>query len=217
MLELDANGFLDAAFWKHFSKLADCDYLDFIKPRSRQLTFTDLAGIFYVMAMGLGTSMVVLVCEWLVAAFADINTMKRERPKFLKDALKIRWRRLLLDVRINWFPLSGITQKWKKVELPVLTEAEAILESQLHKDGRKRRSELQTTRTNVDNPATLLSERKQDIWCTFNPCICTWHVCALISWMWQWDSQIHAVISALPQGKRSHKTEKPMKILVIST
>jgi len=163
MLELDANGFLDATFWKHFSQLADCDYLDFIKPRSRQLTFTDLAGVFYVMTIGLGTSMVVLVCEWLSAAFADINAIKRERPKFLKDALKIRWRRLLIHARVHLFPLRRIMQRWEKVEVPRQTQAEVILESQLHKNSLTRRSELRTARSDVDNAATLLSERKQDI------------------------------------------------------
>jgi len=134
MLELDANGFLDTTFWKHFSQLADCDYLDFIKPRSRQLTFTDLAGVFYAVAIAFGGGMIVLVCEWLVAAFADINAVKADRPKILKDALKVRWWRLVFHIRVHWFSLRRIMERWEKVQLPMQKEVQAILESRLSKD-----------------------------------------------------------------------------------
>jgi len=164
MLELDANGFLDRKFWEYFSNLADCEYFGFIKPQSRQLTFTDLAGVFYVMMIGVGISMMVLVCEWLVAVFADINTVKPGRPQFFKDALEIRWRRLLLHVRMNWCPLRRTMERWKKVTLQMREEAEnQILENHMYKDSRKHRVGLQPSRYSIGNVVTLQLPRSQDV------------------------------------------------------
>jgi len=88
------------------------------------LTYTDLAGVFYLIAFGVATSFIVLAIEWIVASFFDVASSKPNTPGTLKEALRVRKDKLLHDMRWEWFPIEKYIRKWKKLRLP--TEGVAI-------------------------------------------------------------------------------------------
>ena len=122
---LKLNGFFQKIWNRYFSDIGACDHVGSSKNRS--LTRTDLAGVFYLVAAVISVGCVVLILEWLVAAFGDINSLRRNRPHTLREALKVRSSRLLQYFRSHVFSIDRLIKKWTKMRLPSLAIADAIV------------------------------------------------------------------------------------------
>jgi len=122
--DLKASGFFETLWQKYYHDLAACDHLDRSDNPLRSLTYTDLAGVFYLIAFGVATSFIVLAIEWIVASFIDVASSKPNGPGTLTEALRVRKDKLLHDMRWEWFPIEKYIRKWKKLRLP--TEGVAI-------------------------------------------------------------------------------------------
>ena len=81
--------------WKEFcNKNVNSDHV-------RQLTVSDLAGIFYLMAAGMFVGMIVLVLEWISAAYHDVHYKEGPfAPTTMEEALKIRLKRFVQSRKI---------------------------------------------------------------------------------------------------------------------
>ena len=114
--KLKQNGFLEALWFKYFTKLGDCDNVhnDMFRGQARSLTYIDLAGVFHLVAAGIFTGCTVLGIEWIVAAFRDVNSSHPIKPATMREALKIRRSRLYSYIHLNWLPVDWTLQKWKK-------------------------------------------------------------------------------------------------------
>ena len=122
---LKINGFFQKIWNRYFSDIGACDHVGASKFRS--LTSTDLAGVFYFVAAAMSVGCVILILEWLVAAFGDINSLSRNRPHTLREALKVRSNRLLQYFRSHVFSIDRLIKKWTKMRLPSLAIADAIV------------------------------------------------------------------------------------------
>jgi len=94
---------------------------------ARSLTFTDLAGVFYMVAFAVAAGFIVLAIEWLLSSFTDVTSRKSNAPRTLKEALRRRKNKLLHDIRWEWFPIEKYINKWKKLRLPTDGAAEEVL------------------------------------------------------------------------------------------
>jgi len=122
--DLNEGYFFDILWQKYFHNLEACDNVDRLGKSVRSLTYTDLAGVFYLIAFGVATSFIVLAIEWIVASFIDVASSKPNGPGTLTEALRVRKDKLLHDMRWEWFPIEKYIRKWKKLRLP--TEGVAI-------------------------------------------------------------------------------------------
>ena len=66
------------------------------------LSFGGLSGVFILLVAAAGVSIFVLVLEWIVAAFLDVDRTDPTCPSSMKRALNIRLERLERDVRKHW-------------------------------------------------------------------------------------------------------------------
>ena len=113
--KLKENGFLEALWLKYLARLEYCDnvHKEIYYDKSRSLTYIDFAGVFNLVAAGIFTGCIVLVMEWLVAAFHDVSSSRPNKPATMGEALKIRKTRLCNYIHLNWLPVDWILQKWK--------------------------------------------------------------------------------------------------------
>ena len=114
--KLKRNGFLEALWLKHFAKLEGCNNVrdELFYDQARPLTYIDLAGVFYLVIAGIVLGSIILVMEWLIAAFHDVNSSHPIKPATMREALKVRGRRLYKYMHLNWLPVEWTLQKWKK-------------------------------------------------------------------------------------------------------
>jgi len=113
--------------------------LDHSDDSVRSLTFTDLAGVFYMVAFTLAVGFIVLAIEWILASFDDVTSRKPNAPSTLGEALRMRKNKLLHDIRWEWFPIEKYMKKWKKLRLPTDGAAEAVLMNHFATSHRKPR------------------------------------------------------------------------------
>ena len=124
---LKGTNFFRMLWNKYFSNLDSCNELDHSDDSVRSLTFTDLAGVFYMVAFTLAVGFIVLAIEWILASFDDVTSRKPNAPSTLGEALRMRKNKLLHDIRWEWFPIEKYMKKWKKLRLPTDGAAEAVL------------------------------------------------------------------------------------------
>ena len=139
MLSLKENGFLQDLWDKYFHDTDQCERRDIHDPSVRPLTFKDLAGVFYLVFMAMGIGLVVLILEWFVAAFYDSSSSKPNAPT-MREAIRIRAKRLAQDIRLNWLPIDRTIEKWSKLSLPSRETADKIVRERVSDQLLRRRS-----------------------------------------------------------------------------
>jgi len=155
MRVLKRNGFLEHLWKKYFQFTQACSNVSETDNRLRSLTYTDLAGVFYVVATGLIAGCIVLVIEWFVACFHDMTSLKANPPQTLTQAFRIRRKRFVRYLFLNWFPLQRWIQKWKKLDLPTQELSETIVANRLRTS--EQESKLDCSRLWQVSPVRLRS------------------------------------------------------------
>ena len=132
---LKEHGFLSRLYDKYFSELYDCDATRKNERKiPHQLTFHDLAGIFYLVGISMVAGLVVLFGEWFMVAVNDVNTGNPKAPKTIKEALYIRRKRVVEDFWRNWFPIETLNEKWSHLALPTQPLAKKVIESRINEN-----------------------------------------------------------------------------------
>lgn len=129
---LKQQGFVTKLYGKYFSKLYECENKKKRKSKvPHQLTFSDLAGIFYLVGISMVAGLVVLLGEWLMVAISDVNKCDPKAPQTIKQAVRIRRNRVIEDFWRNWFPIESVNEKWSHLSLPTQPLAEKLIQRRL--------------------------------------------------------------------------------------
>jgi len=78
------------------------------------LSFASLSGVFIMLLIAAGVSIIALVVEWIVAAFLDVDRTDPTCPSSVKRAMNLRLARLERDVRKHWFNSKKGRWCWNK-------------------------------------------------------------------------------------------------------
>lgn len=73
------------------------------KSSATELSYLSLAGVFDMLLVAASVSVILLVIEWIVACFNEVDRTDPTRPFDFCSAIKVRYRRLTDDVS-NWIP-----------------------------------------------------------------------------------------------------------------
>ncbi|XP_009858118.3 glutamate receptor ionotropic, kainate 2-like [Ciona intestinalis] len=118
LLVLKQHGVLKSLRLKYFNALKACDQDSYYYEDLRQLAFKDLAGVFYLVGYAMAIGFGILIAEWIVVSFYDVNRNNPLAPQSMVEAFRRRRQRLIVDIRNNWFPLERSIEKWSKISLP---------------------------------------------------------------------------------------------------
>ena len=134
MLRLKEHGFMNLLYAKYFSNLSFCESNEEMKSKlPHQLSFRDLAGIYYLVGISMAVGLIILAGEWLVVSMFDVDHKDPKAPKTIKEAFYRRRNRLVDDFKTNWFPIEGLNEKWSHLALPTQHLAEKVIEKRLSK------------------------------------------------------------------------------------
>lgn len=119
ILRLKESGYMTVLWERYFGELNGCISRTTAHDANyRRLQFEELAGVFYFVALAMGTGFILLTIEWIWAGIQDVNSRDVSAPKSLRDAIRIRLNRLQQDISQNWFP-----RKKPKIPLALLEES----------------------------------------------------------------------------------------------
>lgn len=79
-----------------------------------RLPYSSLAGVFDMLALAASVSLIILLIEWMVASFCEVDKANPKRPADFLSAFKLRCKRLKMDVIENWLPLKDVRNHWSK-------------------------------------------------------------------------------------------------------
>lgn len=96
ILELLHEGYMDRLERKWFESPRVCEEQHFSLDSVTQLGLADMGGVFIIVSVGVGISLIVLVIEWL---FASYLTTKEDDP----DAPRTLWSSLNVRRRMSWY------------------------------------------------------------------------------------------------------------------
>ena len=138
--QLNSKGFIRALQHKYQLGVQSCLDTDVASDRVRQLTVADLAGVFYVMAGSMVLGFLVLVAEWLLTAWNDVNQTSQVNVTTLNEALGARFNRLKMNAVENWIPgVDRFNRKFSNLRLTSQQEADTILKNRLNQSHFRKR------------------------------------------------------------------------------
>ena len=139
--KLKAGGYMGGLRRKYRLDVDSCPTTREYNPRAHQLTVTDLRGLFYLVAMSVFVGSVVLLFEWLFAAYIDVRTTKRSamfpthrrrhvEAGSMREALKSRLERVKMGVKEDWS--VKVMRRFSKVTFHSQIEANRIVEDRIN-------------------------------------------------------------------------------------
>ena len=159
LLRLKEHGFMKQLHAKFFSDLRLCESAAESKTMlPHQLSFKDLAGIFYLVGISMAGGILILGGEWLIVSVYDVDKKDPRAPKTVREAFNRRRNRLVDDLKRNWFPIESLNEKWSHLALPTQHLAEMVIERRLSKkSSRSIHSPLSTSKSlsHIPHPKKL--------------------------------------------------------------
>lgn len=133
IMHLQESGFMSELWKKYFGYVEKCkdEITDSQKARVHQLTFGELAGVFYLVYIAMGVGLIMVISEWIVAGCQDVDGNDPTAPQSAWEAITQRRQRLKSDVVENWLPFSKTKNRWSKLHLPLSKNANSVVNEKL--------------------------------------------------------------------------------------